>query len=61
MENSLLSSDLTLSVPVVMLANKQDLPTALKVHELKERFVNRMAQRMGARESNVLGVSAIEG
>ncbi|KXS20969.1 ARF/SAR superfamily [Gonapodya prolifera JEL478] len=59
--DSLLTSDLTLNVPLILLANKQDLPTALPPHELKERFVNRIAERMGARESGVMAVSAIEG
>ncbi|KAL1920418.1 uncharacterized protein VTP21DRAFT_795 [Calcarisporiella thermophila] len=47
-------------VPVLMLANKQDLPSALRVEEIKEIF-NKIALKLGARDSRVLAVSALEG
>lgn len=47
-------------VPVLMLANKQDMPTALKLEQIKEIF-NKIAERLGARDSRVLPISALEG
>ncbi|CAG8643579.1 1438_t:CDS:2, partial [Racocetra fulgida] len=47
-------------VPVLMLANKQDLPNSLKVEEIKEIF-NKIALKLGARDSRVLPISALEG
>ncbi|KAL3901857.1 MAG: hypothetical protein SGCHY_000274 [Lobulomycetales sp.] len=47
-------------VPVLMLANKQDVEGALKVHEIKEIF-NPIASNLGARDSKVLSVSALRG
>ncbi|KAF9425365.1 ADP-ribosylation factor protein 3 [Entomortierella beljakovae] len=47
-------------VPVLMLANKQDVPTALRLEEIKEIF-NKIAVRLGARDSKVLPISALEG
>eukprot|EP00158_Paraphelidium_tribonemae_P001168 Partr_v1_DN24058_c0_g1_i1_m34685 putative adp-ribosylation len=47
-------------VPVLMLANKQDMPLALKVEEIKEIF-NHIALTLGARDSKVLPVSALHG
>ncbi|CAJ0835553.1 13915_t:CDS:2, partial [Entrophospora sp. SA101] len=47
-------------VPVLMLANKQDIPNALKVEEIKEIF-NKIALKLGARDSRVLPISALEG
>ena len=47
-------------VPILMLANKQDLPNSLKVEEIKEIF-NKIALRLGARDSRVLPISALEG
>ncbi|CAG8584586.1 11677_t:CDS:2 [Acaulospora morrowiae] len=47
-------------VPVLMLANKQDLPNSLKVEEIKEIF-NKIAMKLGARDSRVLSISALEG
>jgi ADP-ribosylation factor related protein 1 len=43
-----------------MLANKQDLPNSLKVEEIKEIF-NKIALKLGARDSRVLPISALEG
>lgn len=45
---------------MIMLANKQDLPGALKLHEIKEIF-NQIAIRLEARDSRVLCVSALTG
>ncbi|KAI9197442.1 P-loop containing nucleoside triphosphate hydrolase protein [Polychytrium aggregatum] len=47
-------------VPILMLANKQDMDEALKVHEIKELF-NPVAVKLGARDSKVLPVSALKG
>ncbi len=47
-------------VPVLMLANKQDMPQALKLESIKEIF-NKIAERLGARDSRVLPISALEG
>ncbi|CAG8574273.1 6781_t:CDS:2, partial [Scutellospora calospora] len=47
-------------VPVLMLANKQDLPNSLKVEEIKEIF-NKIALKLGARDSRVLPISALGG
>ncbi|KAF9319927.1 ADP-ribosylation factor protein 3 [Podila horticola] len=47
-------------IPVLMLANKQDVPTALKLESIKEIF-NQIAERLGARDSRVLPISALEG
>ncbi|TPX30321.1 hypothetical protein SeMB42_g07932, partial [Synchytrium endobioticum] len=47
-------------VPVLMLANKQDVPGAMKVHEIKEIF-NHIAVKLGARDSKVLALSALRG
>ncbi|KAF9350958.1 ADP-ribosylation factor protein 3 [Mortierella sp. NVP85] len=47
-------------VPVLMLANKQDMPMALKLEQIKEIF-NQIAERLGARDSRVLPISALEG
>lgn len=43
-----------------MLANKQDVDGALRVEEIKEVF-NRIAVKLGARDSRVLPVSALTG
>ncbi|KAL7273164.1 ADP-ribosylation factor protein 3 [Rhizina undulata] len=50
----------TEGVPVLVLANKQDREESLEVAELKER-VNPVVVRLGARDSRVLPVSALEG
>ncbi|KAI9241439.1 MAG: P-loop containing nucleoside triphosphate hydrolase protein [Podila humilis] len=47
-------------IPVLMLANKQDVPTALRLESIKEIF-NQIAERLGARDSRVLPISALEG
>ncbi|KND02990.1 small GTP-binding protein domain [Spizellomyces punctatus DAOM BR117] len=57
---TVITNDTVEGVPVLMLANKQDVPSALKVHEIKEIF-NPIALRLGARDSKVLPVSALKG
>ncbi|KAG0254660.1 ADP-ribosylation factor protein 3 [Actinomortierella ambigua] len=47
-------------IPVLMLANKQDVPTAMRLEQIKEIF-NQIAERLGARDSRVLPVSALQG
>ncbi|KAJ3218319.1 hypothetical protein HDU67_006091 [Dinochytrium kinnereticum] len=55
-----ISSDLIEGVPVLMLANKADMPGALSVADVKERF-NDVAMKLGARDSKVMAVSALRG
>lgn len=43
-----------------MLANKQDREDRLEVEEIKEIF-NKIAERMSARDSRVLPISALTG
>jgi ADP-ribosylation factor related protein 1 len=47
-------------LPILMLANKQDVEGALRVEEIKEVF-NQIALKLGARDSRVLPISALEG
>ena len=47
-------------VPVLMLANKQDLPEALPVEEIKQVF-NKIAASLDARDSRAMAVSALAG
>ncbi|KAI8620522.1 ADP-ribosylation factor family-domain-containing protein [Chytriomyces sp. MP71] len=47
-------------VPMLLLANKSDKPGAISVAHLKEIF-NPVAAKLGARDSKVLSVSALEG
>ncbi|TPX33024.1 hypothetical protein SmJEL517_g04028 [Synchytrium microbalum] len=54
------TNDIIEGIPVLMLANKQDVPDALKVHEIKEIF-NHIAVKLGARDSKVLAISALQG
>ncbi|KAI8885540.1 ARF/SAR superfamily [Backusella circina FSU 941] len=56
----MITNDAVEGVPVLMLANKQDVPGALRVEEVKEVF-NKIAVKLGARDSRVLPVSALEG
>jgi ADP-ribosylation factor related protein 1 len=58
--DKIVSNDEAEGVPVLMLANKQDMPNALRVEEIKEIF-NQIAQKLGARDSKVLSVSALQG
>ena len=50
----------TEGVPVLVLANKQDREEAMEVAQIKEG-VNGAMERLGARDSRVLPVSALEG
>jgi ADP-ribosylation factor related protein 1 len=47
-------------IPILMLANKQDHPNSLKVEEIKEIF-SKIALKLGARDSRVLPISALQG
>jgi ADP-ribosylation factor related protein 1 len=51
----------TADIPVLMLANKQDLPTSLKVEEIQQAGFTRIAEAMSARDSKVLPISALTG
>lgn len=53
-------NDHLIGVPLMLLANKQDLMDCLKVTEVKTIFNNPL-QSMGQRESWVQGVSALKG
>lgn len=56
----MITNDGVEGVPVLMLANKQDVEGALRVEEIKEVF-NKIAVKLGARDSRVLPISALEG
>ncbi|KAI9006627.1 ADP-ribosylation factor family-domain-containing protein [Phycomyces nitens] len=56
----MITNDRVEGVPILMLANKQDLSGALRVEDIKEVF-NKIAVKLGARDSRVLPVSALEG
>ena len=56
----ILDHDEVISVPILVLANKQDTSMAAGIHDIKEIF-NRLASKMSARESNSLAVSALKG
>jgi ADP-ribosylation factor related protein 1 len=56
----IISNDEVEGVPVLMLANKQDLSDAVKVEDIKQTF-NQIALKLGARDSRVLPVSALKG
>lgn len=57
---SIITNDELEGIPVLMLANKQDSPDALRVEDVKEIF-NKIAVHLGARDSRVLPISALEG
>ena len=48
------------SIPILMLANKQDLENHLEVEDIKEIF-NKVAEHLNARDSRVLPVSGLKG
>lgn len=48
------------SIPMLMMANKQDDAAALPVHVIKE-MLNPIAMKLNARESSVLAISALKG
>ncbi|KAI9246845.1 ADP-ribosylation factor family-domain-containing protein [Sporodiniella umbellata] len=56
----MITNDAVEGVPVLMLANKQDVEGALRVEEIKEVF-NKIAIKLGARDSRVLPISALKG
>ncbi|KAI9314044.1 ADP-ribosylation factor family-domain-containing protein [Dichotomocladium elegans] len=56
----IITNDRVEGVPILMLANKQDVEGALRVEEIKEVF-NQIAVKLGARDSRVLPVSALKG
>ncbi|CEP14333.1 hypothetical protein [Parasitella parasitica] len=56
----MITNDAVEGVPVLMLANKQDVSGSLRVEQVKEVF-NKIAAKLGARDSRVLPVSALEG
>ncbi|ORX62002.1 P-loop containing nucleoside triphosphate hydrolase protein [Hesseltinella vesiculosa] len=57
---TMVTNDLVEGVPILMLANKQDINDALRVEDIKEVF-NKIAVKLGARDSRVLPISALEG
>ncbi|KAI3659475.1 hypothetical protein MP638_004537 [Amoeboaphelidium occidentale] len=58
---NVISSSSTEGVPVIMLANKQDIvDKALRVEQIKEAF-NPLAAKLDARDSKVMPVSALTG
>lgn len=59
-KGAVVTNDSAHSVPVLVIANKQDDPRAIQIHELKE-MLNPIVSEMSARESNVLAVSALQG
>jgi ADP-ribosylation factor related protein 1 len=58
--DKVISNELIEGAPVLMLANKQDQEERLEVEDIKEIF-NKMAEKMSARDSRVLPISALEG
>ncbi len=60
MAEKVISNNETLGIPVIMLANKQDEESAMQIHQIKE-LLNPVVAKFDARESNVLGISALKG
>lgn len=58
--HKIISTEVMVSTPVLMLANKQDRDDCMEVEDIKEIF-NKIAESMSARDSRVLPVSAIDG
>ncbi|KAI3652889.1 hypothetical protein MP228_002314 [Amoeboaphelidium protococcarum] len=58
--DKIISNDQMEGVPILMLANKQDLTLSLKIEQVKEIF-NQIAVKLSARESNVLPLCALTG
>ncbi len=58
--DSVVTDDRVESIPMLMLANKQDDEHALPIHEIKE-MLNPVVSKLSARESMVLPVSALKG
>lgn len=62
-KNTLLSvimDDELESIPILMLANKQDRDDRMEIQDIKEIF-NQIAEHLSARDSRVLPVSALSG
>ncbi len=59
LENVVDSEELE-GIPMVMLANKQDVEAAMKVEDIKQIF-NQIASALGARDSKVIPCSALTG
>ncbi len=57
---TLLLNDKIEGLPVLMLANKQDVPNALSVQDIQTIF-NRIAELLSARDSKVLPICALDG
>ena len=55
-----LINDKVEGIPILMLANKQDMPDALSVADIQTIF-NKIAELLSARDSKVLPISALEG
>jgi ADP-ribosylation factor related protein 1 len=55
-----MSNDELEGIPMVLLANKQDMEMSLKIYEIKEQF-NHVFQKISARESKVMAISALKG
>lgn len=60
LEERVIQNEITQGVPVLMLANKQDCTNALQLHEIQTIF-NQIAVKLEARDSKVMGISALEG
>jgi ADP-ribosylation factor related protein 1 len=58
---SIISHQDTADIPVLMLANKQDMPNSLKVEEIQQAGFTRIAEALSARDSKVLPISALTG
>eukprot|EP00834_Sanchytrium_tribonematis_P000210 NODE_4_length_77007_cov_1.156642.p50 type:complete len:212 gc:universal NODE_4_length_77007_cov_1.156642:52030-52665(+) len=48
-------------VPLLLLANKQDLEQAWPIHQIKEVVQNPLAEYLDVKEAQTLGISALEG
>ena len=57
---TVLINDKVEGLPILMLANKQDMPDALSVSDIQAIF-NKIAELLSARDSKVLPISALEG
>ncbi|ANB11123.1 Arf family GTPase ARL3 [Sugiyamaella lignohabitans] len=58
--DKIVSSESIEGTPILMLANKQDQEDRLEVEDIKEIF-NKIAEKMSARDSRVLPISALDG
>lgn len=57
---NVVTNEVVEGIPILMLANKQDREDRMEVEDIKEIF-NVIAEKMGARDSRVLPVSALTG